>query len=37
MCQKESYRMLKDWSYEVEADPLGTDEPAATPESRQVC
>ena len=22
MCQKESYRMLRAWSYETEADPL---------------
>lgn len=34
LCQKEPYRMLKDWSYEMNSDPLQYDEPCdetATP------
>ena len=30
MCQNEPYRMLKDWSYENEAERLEKDEPTAT-------
>ena len=36
-CQTEPYRMLKDWSYDMEADPLtASDEPAPTPEMTEV-
>lgn len=26
LCQRESYRMLKDWSYEAQDDPLPADD-----------
>lgn len=33
LCQTEPYRMLKNWSYEMQADPLDdSEQPAATPE-----
>lgn len=37
MCVNEPYRMLKGWSYEMEAQPLDNDQPAAaTPELTDV-
>ena len=35
MCQTEPYRMLKNWSYEMEAFEI--DEPADSPQATEVC
>ena len=36
LCQTEPYRMLKNWSYEIHADPLESDEPPGTPDFLEV-
>ena len=36
LCQNEPYRMLKNWSYEIEADPLAIDKNTSPPEFTDV-